>query len=208
MKPLKFLIAAALLCASILTAQTQTDTVINTGVYKSYFCYALKQPLYVTYLLYKGGGDCDRGEAHFRFLKCGIKTASDKDYAGSGFDKGHLANAEDFAYDCAKEAATFCYYNCLPQTVTLNRGIWKTWEEKIRDISQKKKLFVIAGGIYGDRRIGDNSLAVPDYCYKIVLEAQTQKIICCLLFPNDESKTVQAITLDELKKMLGYPLVP
>ncbi|HKC36885.1 MAG TPA: hypothetical protein VKB95_12515, partial [Chitinophagaceae bacterium] len=40
---------------SFLSAQ-QVDTVIKTGIYKSYFCYSLKEPLYVTYTLYKGGG--------------------------------------------------------------------------------------------------------------------------------------------------------
>jgi hypothetical protein len=33
------------------SAQIQTDTIINMGIYKSYFCNALKEPLYVTYPL-------------------------------------------------------------------------------------------------------------------------------------------------------------
>src|SRR5436853_110152 len=79
------------------TSGQQVDTVIKTGIYKSYFCYSLKEPLYVTYTLYKGGGGCDRDEQGFNFKKCGVQTASDADYSGSGYDKGHLANAEDFA---------------------------------------------------------------------------------------------------------------
>ncbi|OYU80688.1 MAG: hypothetical protein CFE23_08170 [Flavobacterium sp. BFFFF1] len=188
--------------------QLKTDTIINTGVYKSYFCYEVKEPLYVTYTLYKGGGDCDRGKEHFSFKKCGIKSGADKDYAGTSYDKGHLVNAEDFAFDCAKEETTFCYYNCLPQTVALNRGIWKTWEERIRDKSQQTKLFIVTGGIYGTKTIGENKIGVPDYCYKIVLDAKTQKILWCLLFPNDDSKSVQEVSLAALKKKLGYKLVP
>ncbi len=202
------IIAWALLSTTALYSQLKSDTIINTGIYKSYFCYAVKQPLYVTYALYKGGGDCDRDREGFDFKKCGIKTASDKDYSKSGYDKGHLVNAEDFAFDCEKEALTFCYYNCLPQTVALNRGIWKTWEEKIRETSQTRKLFIIAGGIYGKKTIGKNKIGVPDYCYKIVLDAQTKDIIWCLLFPNDKSGDVVEISLDNLKRKLGYGLVP
>lgn len=208
MRVLTHILAWAFLSSAALYSQLKTDTIINTGVYKSYFCYTVKEPLYVTYTLYKGGGECDRDKENFDFKKCGIKSASDKDYANSGYDKGHLVNAEDFAFDCKKEALTFCYYNCLPQTVALNRGIWKTWEEKIRDTSQTRTLFIIAGGIYGKKTIGKNKIGVPDYCYKIVLDAKTKEILWCLLFPNDKSGKVREIPLADLKKKLGYPLMP
>lgn len=42
-----------------------------------------------------------------------MKCATDKDYLNSGYDAGHLANAEDFAFDRYKEEKTFRYYNCL-----------------------------------------------------------------------------------------------
>jgi endonuclease G len=186
----------------------KADTIINMGIYKSYFSYDLKQPLYVTYKLYKGGGTCDRTNEHFNFKKCGVKSASDTDYSGTGLDKGHLANAEDFAYDCDEEEKTFCYFNCLPQTIKLNRGIWKTWEEKVRVLSQTKRLFIIAGGIYKKKPTGRNKVSVPEYCYKIVLDAGTKKILYCLLFPNDDSRKVSDISLENLKKKLGYALVP
>ncbi len=185
----------------------QADTVINMGIYKSYFCYALKNPLYVTYPLYKGGGDCDR--SHFRFGACGVRTAMPADYAGSGFDEGHLANAEDFAGNCALDQKTFCFFNCLPQTTKLNRGIWKSWETKIRKLSRTQHLFIVAGGIYGSKVTKPGSaVAVPDFCYKVVLNGTGKKVIYCLLFPNDSSGQVQQIDLATLKQRLGYPLMP
>jgi endonuclease G len=178
-----FLLVVLFFSAISLSAQ-HVDTVIKAGIYKSYYCYALKDPLYVTYTLYKGGGGCDRDEQGFSFKKCGVQTASDDDYSGSGYDKGHLANAEDFADDCDNEEKTFCYYNCVPQTIKLNRGIWKTWEEKTRVLSQTKKLFVIAGAIYGNKTIGPHDIGVPDYCYKIVLENKTKKNPFLCLVPE------------------------
>jgi endonuclease G len=191
---------------SLSSSAQVVDTIINTGVYKSYFSYSVKEPLYVTYSLYKGGGECSR--KGLTFDECGINTATDADYAHSGFDKGHLANAEDFAYDCDKDKITFCYYNAMPQTVKLNRGIWKSWEEKIRTLSQKKHLFIVAGGIYSTKTIGPNHIGVPDYCYKIVLNGTGKKVLYCLLFPNDDSRTVRELPVEELKGMLGYALVP
>ena len=199
------LLLLILTCCSALAQQV--DKVIKTTIYKSYYSYTVKNPLYVTYTLSKGGGDCDR--AKFSFKKCDEETASDDDYSGTGYDKGHLANAEDFAYDCKLDKETFCYYNCMPQTVKLNRGIWKKWETTVRKLSQKQPVFIIAGGIYGNKLLKEGrSVVVPDYCYKIVVDPPTHKIFYCLLFPNDDSGDVQELTLNQLKAKLPYPLVP
>jgi endonuclease G len=203
----QLLFALALLVSANAFAQQQTDTVVNMGNYKSYFSYTVKNPLYITYTLSKGGGDCDR--SHFHFAACGIHTATATDYAHSGYDEGHLANAEDFAYNCTLDQNTFCFFNCLPQTARLNRGIWKVWETKLRNLSQTQPLFIIAGGIYSNKHIKPGSaVIVPDYCYKIVINPRTRAVMYCLLFPNDNSSQVQPIELATLKQRLGYALVP
>ncbi|WP_442788041.1 DNA/RNA non-specific endonuclease [Flavobacterium sp. SUN052] len=112
-----------------------------------------------------------------------------------------------FTSDGDKEEKTFCYFNCAPQTVKLNRGIWKTWEKKVRDLSQTTDLFVIAGNIFSDKTLGENCIEIPDYCYKIILNRKTKIILYCILFPNDDSRTYSNISLKELKKKLGYDLM-
>ncbi|MEJ7766640.1 MAG: DNA/RNA non-specific endonuclease [Chitinophagaceae bacterium] len=184
------------------------DTVINTGTYKSYFSFGIKAPLYVTYTLFRGGGSCNRKKQGFYFKQDAIKTTSkSQDYTNSTYQKGHLANAEDFAFDCLKAEITFRFYNCFPQTARLNNGTWKYWENQIRKESQKRKLFIIAGGIYSKSFIG-LKVGVPDYCYKIVLESATKKILYCLIFKNDNSNKYTMITLKDLKARLKYPLIP
>lgn len=208
MKQKKLLLSFLLILFSCAIALAQqVDRIIQTTAYKSYYSYKVKNPLYVTYLLKNGGGDCDRSK--FSFRKCDENTASDDDYSGTGYDKGHLANAEDFAYNCALDKETFCYYNCYPQTIKLNRGIWKQWETKLRQLSQSKPIFIIAGGIYTNKLLKEgHDVVIPDYCYKIVVDPPTKEIIYCLLFPNDNSGSVQTLTLAELKAKLAYPLVP
>ena len=49
-----------ILCAIVFSISSfgqKVDTVIDNGIYKSHYCYQLKEPLYVTYWLYKGGGN-------------------------------------------------------------------------------------------------------------------------------------------------------
>ncbi|HMJ48092.1 MAG TPA: DNA/RNA non-specific endonuclease [Ferruginibacter sp.] len=185
------------------------DTVLDKRIYESYFNLKLKEPLYVTYTLFKGGGNCDREDEGFNFFVDGFKmSATDQDYAGSGFDKGHLANAEDFAFECEYEELTFRYYNCVPQTVRMNRGIWKKWETDVRKLSQTKKILIVAGSIFGKKKLGDNKIGIPSHCYKIVIDPGTKKILHCLVFPNNNSNTFQVVTFTELKQRLGYRLIP
>jgi endonuclease G len=189
-------------CFATLTHAQRIDTVVKKDVYTSYFSYRLKAPLYVVYYLYKGGGDCSRERMNF---KKEFKTASASDYSKSGYDKGHLVNAEDFAFDCEKEKCTFSFYNCIPQHPKLNRGSWKSWETTIRKESQKDILKIYAGAIYGKQTIG-KGVAVPDYVWKIVYNTRTKLITHALLFKNDATESVQRITTSQLKQLMNYDI--
>lgn len=147
-------------------SQRNTVKIVKDN-YVSYFDTVLKQPIVVIYKLYKGGGDCSRAGFNFKNDLPNIKTATTSDYAKSGYDRGHLANAEDFAYDCKLDEMTFRYYNCLPQSKVLNRGLWKQKEEEARKLSQIDTIVVIC---FGRDFFKDKNLNVPKYCGKIVKE--------------------------------------
>ena len=202
------LLYALIVCSAVRVIAQRVDKVIDMGIYKSYYSYEIKNPLYVTYKLYKGGGPCDRQVEGFSFAKCGEQTATNADYTNSKYERGHLANAEDFAGSCALEKQTFCYFNCVPQTYELNHGKWLEWEGRIRELSQTKHLFIVTGSIFKDRRIKPGSpVKVPEACYKIVIDEQTGQRLLCMIFPNDQSKSGRDIDFMELKAMLSYPLV-
>jgi len=127
------------------------------------------------------------------------------EYTGLGYDRGHIANAEDFAYDCKKDELTFRYYNCLPQTPNLNRGPWKSWESQIRADSQKDSLLIISGGIWESRMI--KGVNVPVYCWKVVQSLSTKKVLYCLLFTNETTNSkFSTLTLTASEKKLKYKL--
>jgi endonuclease G len=198
----RFIIYCLALLISIESFSQKINIVVNKEIYTSYYSTDLKVPLYVVHYLYNGGGDFSRSK--LRFIK-EKNTASDSDYAKSGYDRGHLVSAEDFAYDYRKQAITFSYYNCFPQTRHLNRGPWKSWENTIRNESKRWPLKIYTGGIYGNRRIR-GKVGVPDYCWKVVYNQKTGLILHALIFTNDNIGAVRRTTVSELKKILPYPV--
>jgi endonuclease G len=103
------------------------------------------------------------------------------DYAGSGYDRGHLvASANQRELDI-QNSETFLLSNMSPQEPQFNRDIWKKLEEAVRDLNSKPKIFetyVICGPIFDFTKtvkaIGsedDNgvTLPIPDAYFKSVL---------------------------------------
>ena len=174
---LSFIIYCLTLLLSIESFSQKINVVVNKEIYTSYYSTDLKVPLYVVHYLFNGGGDFSRSK--LRFIK-EKNTASNSDYAKSGYDRGHLVSAEDFAYDYRKQAITFSYYNCFPQTRHLNRGAWKSWENTIRNESKRWPLKIYTGGMYGNRRIR-GKVGVPDYCWKVVYNQKTGLILHALI---------------------------
>ena len=100
------------------------------------------------------------------------------DYAGTGYDKGHMAPDGDLSWDPQVEYESFLMTNMSPQAGSLNRGIWKLLETSVRGWSAQRNqsYTVIAGGLYGpgDKTIG-NGVIVPHAFYKIVINNQTKE---------------------------------
>lgn len=202
----KHILALVIYCLATLFSigsySQKVDLVVNKGIYTSYYSTELKVPLYVVHYLYNGGGDFSRSKLRFIEER---NSAKNSDYTKSGYDRGHLVSAEDFAYDYSKESLTFSYYNCFPQTRHLNRGPWKSWENTIRNESKRWPLKIYTGGIYGNRRI-KGKVGVPDYCWKVVYNQKTGLILHALIFDNDNIGNVRRTTISELKTLLRYPV--
>lgn len=188
----------------------KTQIIVNKGIYKVNFSNELHVPRWVSYTLYKGGGPCKRQDEGFDFtndmpeLKCAKKS----DYSGSGYERGHLANAEDFAFDCKKEELTFRYYNCIPQTTSANHATWLAKETEIREWSQNEKLFIICGGFYKSKKMGKNkNIAVPAWCWKVVQSCKTGKVLFCATWTNVEESKMTILTIKELEELLHSKII-
>ena len=205
MKPThrKLFLGFAALWLSIVPCFCADIVDIRTPILVSHFSRKIREPLYVTYTLYKGGGNCSRKGMSFKNDVPSVQTATAKDYSHSGYDIGHMANAEDFAGNCAKERMTFVFYNALPQTPNLNRGVWKRFETAIRKWSQNDHLLIVCGG-YAFKKKG--SLYVPAWCFKVVQRVSDGKILFCGIFTNSSQAVEQNVTEQQLANILGYTL--
>jgi len=121
-------------------------------------------------------------------LPAGARSAP-SDYAGSGYDQGHLANDADMSWDNQVEHESFYMSNMSPQLPSVNRGTWKNLESAARAwVYQTKHPHTIyAGNIYssGSKTIGADKVVVPDTLFKIVIDDVTKKSYA-FMFPHKD----------------------
>lgn len=146
------------------------------------------------------------------------KSATPADYAGSGYDKGHLANDAHQSWDLAVEKESFLMTNMSPQLPGLNRGIWKLLETATGawTFSRQHTLIIYAGNVYNTsasttKKIGAGGVVVPDALFKIVIDKNTNEVFA-FLFPHKENQgndlSVVQVTVADVEKASGitFPL--
>ena len=116
-------------------------------------------------------------------------TATDKDYKYSGYDRGHLAPAADMKFSQEAMKSSFYYSNISPQNPSLNRTLWASLEELVREWSiTNQAVYVVTGPILNKEEylsIGLNNVAVPEYFYKVVLDNRyPEKKGIAFIIPN------------------------
>jgi endonuclease G, mitochondrial len=142
-------------------------------------------------------------------------TADNGDYAGSGYDRGHLAPAADMGWSSIAMAESFYYSNMSPQVPAFNRGIWKRLEELVRTWAvDYNAVYIVTGPVLtnGLLTIGINKVSVPKYFYKVILEYNDQDIKgIAFILPNTGSgEPLQnyAVTIDSVEKFTGIDFFP
>ena len=96
-------------------------------------------------------------------------SATLEDYEGSNLHRGHMCPAAAMGFSKQAISETFCMSNISPQFGSFNRGIWKTLENRVRNLSIKGTTHVVTGPIFRDniKTIGDNKVTVPGYYYNV-----------------------------------------
>lgn len=141
---------------------------------------AAKLPKFVTYeLLPQNALGCVARTNAFAANQFVPNGAVPGDYAGTGYDKGHMAPDGDLSWDTQVEFESFLMTNMSPQAGSLNRGIWKLLETSVRgwSVQRNQSYTVYVGGVYGagDKTIG-KGVVVPHGFYKIVINNQTGEV--------------------------------
>jgi endonuclease G len=169
---------------------------------RTYFvlCYsaARKVPLWVGYEL-----SADKltrvasRPSHFRRDRgLTLPGAVDADYRNSGFSRGHMAPAADFAWSSDAMAATYLLSNVVPQRQRVNAGPWAAVEAAVRRIAAASdEVYVFTGPIFDAHNTEtiDAGVAVPTHTYKVVLAIRAgRRSMFAAIVPNIDAAAVPA----------------
>ena len=143
-------------------------------------------------------------------LKVSSQSAQLSDYYKSGYDRGHLAPANDMKYSSLSMSESFLLSNISPQDPSFNRGIWKRLEQQIHNWAiQYNKLVIITGPIlngeyYG--AIGSNLVSIPKYYYKVIIDPTDYYRNIAFILENKKSNdNLQdfVVSIDSLESITG-----
>jgi endonuclease G len=153
-------------------------------------------------------------------LPAGWYRVVHEDYAGSGYDRGHLVPSQDRTRTPAANRATFVLTNVLPQVHELNEGPWLRLEELCHRLAEQgRELFLVAGGVYPahPRTIG-GGVSVPAAFFKIIVvlepgqcaaDVRASTRVIAVIMPNtsvlpDARWATYRTTVREVERQTGY----
>ena len=140
------------------------------------------------------------------------ESASLSDYRASGYDRGHLAPAQDMKSSALTMSESFLLSNMSPQLPGFNRGVtWRALEDVVHNWGSDN-IIVVTGPVFQDNlgTIGANQVTIPGYYYKVIYKPATQQMIAFLLPHRKEKSPLQntTVTVDRLENMTGIDFFP
>lgn len=180
-----------ILLSSIPIALKAQQIIIKHHAFTSYWNTRTKIPDSVVYDAIPHKKVCGR-EAGFH--ADGDVPNMNIDYAHSGYDIGHFANASDENGNKYDEFDSFSYSNVAPQLPHLNRLTWLALENYIRQLNKPVHVVISWHGIKG--YIGKDHVTVPLYCDKVIsYQGVTEKYS----MPNQDTVPNHPFTYYKLK---------
>ena len=193
----------------------------KTGRYTLMYDTCYRQAAWVAYLLTrkevrtKGTKRKNNFRSDPEVVAKGWATATTKDYVNSGYDRGHLLPSADRDDTPAENSSTFYLSNISPQSASLNRGVWKNLEERIREWADSyDSLYIVTGGeLKPDLKRINNGIGVPERFFKAILTEYNGKYYAiAFLIPNDIEGNRDfgrfSLSVNALEDTLKYDFFP
>ncbi|XP_062272896.1 endonuclease G, mitochondrial [Scomber scombrus] len=133
----------------------------------------------------KGSGDRKYCEFREDDSVHAFHRATNQDFRGSGFDRGHLAAAANHKWSQKAMEDTFYLSNVAPQNPHLNQNTWNNLEKLSRSLTHRyPNVYVCTGPLYLPRQeadgklyvryqvLGRNHVAVPTHFFKVLILEQ------------------------------------
>lgn len=167
------------------------DQIVDRIGYALGFVDEWKQPAWVSYRLTaaEASGTYPRSDNFRADPEIVSGSAQLSDYAGSGYDRGHLSPAADNAWSALAMSESFYLSNMSPQRPGLNRGLWSGIEKAVRNFALSEGAVVIVTGpivsAETSATIGANAVVVPEGFYKVVFAEESRKMIAFVVSQED-----------------------
>jgi endonuclease G len=137
------------------------------------------------------------------------ERAALRDYARSGYDRGHMSPSADMPTAHA-QWQSFSLGNMVPQNSDNNRNLWEGIESAVRTLAKRTgELYVITGPLFiGDslQRLNGRVL-VPTHLYKVVFDPH-QGMGAAYLVKNEPGMAWQAVSISYVEELAGITFFP
>lgn len=142
-------------------------------------------------------------------IKKGIPFLLPTAFAGSGYDRGHMAPSADFEWDQTANDATFVMSNMAPQQPHLNRRAWKYLETRIRKWAcTEGELKIVTGPILQDGLSKlPSGVSVPTQFFKAILDNTPPRKSVGFIYSQKDSSDLyksRARTVAEVERAVGF----
>lgn len=141
--------------------------------------------------------------------------ATNDDYRGSSWSRGHMCPAGDNKWDSDAMSETFLLSNMCPQDRSLNSGLWNRVETDCRRWAQKYGgVYIVCGPLYYNKEhevIGLNKVVVPEAFYKVILCLEGKPKAIGFIVKNNEGakkKDQYVNTVDEIERITKIDFFP
>ena len=125
------------------------------------------------------------------------------DYSGTGFERGHMAPANEMEYAFRIMEDSFYMSNMCPQYGHINSGVWKSIENFVRNAAKRfDVVYVISGPIFADEggpfgsipmknekkkiETSNGDIAVPESFFKVIYTPARGGMMLAFQVDNDE----------------------
>ena len=141
--------------------------------------------------------------------------ATNEDYRGSGWSRGHMCPAGDNKWNVVAMNQSFSLINVCPQDASLNSGFWNRIEMDCRKWAKMYgSVFIVCGPLLYNKEhetIGANKVVVPEAFYKVVLCLEGKPKAIGFVVKNNagtKKKDQYVNTVDEVERLTGIDFFP
>jgi endonuclease G len=200
------------LLTPVMQKQVPSQTLERTGYVASYNKETLC-PNWVAWHLTAEHADgmLPRDNAFYEDMDVPAPRATNEDYRGSGWSRGHMCPAGDNKWSEKAMQESNLLTNVCPQDRSLNSGVWNRIEQDCRRWAKKYgDVYIVCGPLLMNReheKIGANRVVVPEAFFKVILCLQgTPKAIGFVVRNNEGKKKRDQFvnSIDEVERITGY----